>query len=210
MTAVSWWALGAAGAFAVANWVAVARNRRRLEHLAKPLTTLLLLVVAITLDPTDPVQRTAFVIAVAASLAGDVALMFDRFLPGLGSFLVAHLAYVGGFVARGVEPGLTVVGLIAVALVVVPLGTRILAAVRRGAHRSLVVPVAVYMAVIATMAVAAVGAGGALGIVGAVAFLVSDAIIAWNRFVEELPWGPVTIMVTYHLAQAALVVSLTT
>lgn len=209
MTALAWWALGAAGAFAVVDWVAVAQERPRLEYLAKPLTTLLLLVVAVALEPADPVQRTAFVIAVAASLAGDVALMFDRFLPGLGSFLVAHLAYVAGFLARGMTPGRALVGLLAVAVVAVPLGVRILSAVRRGAHRSLAVPVAVYIVVIAGMAVAAVAAAVPLGIVGALAFLVSDAIIAWNRFVEELSWGPVAIMVTYHLAQAALVVSLT-
>ena len=209
MTALAWWVLGSAGVFAVLDWVAVARHRPRLEHLAKPLTTLLLLVVAIALEPTDPVQRAAFVIAVVASLAGDVALMFERFLPGLASFLVAHLAYTAGFLARGVMPALALVGLIAVAVVAVPLGARILSAVRRGAERSLAVPVAVYIVVIAGMAVAAVAAAVPLGIVGAFAFLLSDAIIAWNRFVEELSWGPVTIMVTYHLAQAALVVSLT-
>ncbi|MBW3561886.1 MAG: lysoplasmalogenase [Actinobacteria bacterium] len=210
MTSFTWWMLGAAGAFAAVDWVAVGRDRRRLEQLAKPLATSLLLAVAVALEPTDPVQRAVFVIAVAASLVGDVALMFDRFLPGLGSFLVAHLAYVAGFVARDVTPGLAAVGLIAVAVVVVPLGARILTAVRRGPERSFAVPVAVYIVVIAGMAVAAIGAGVPLGIVGAITFLVSDAIIAWNRFVEELSWGPVTIMVTYHLAQGALVVSLTT
>ena len=36
----------------------------------------------------------------------------------------------------------------------------------------------------------------------------SDALIAWNRFIRETPYGRLSIMVTYHLAQGALVLSL--
>ena len=45
-------------------------------------------------------------------------------------------------------------------------------------------------------------------IVGAGLFYVSDALIAWNRFVAETRHGRVAIMVTYHLAQVGLVLSL--
>jgi YhhN family len=41
-----------------------------------------------------------------------------------------------------------------------------------------------------------------------VLFYVSDALIAWNRFLRETPNAGVSIMVTYHLAQVLLVVSL--
>jgi len=37
---------------------------------------------------------------------------------------------------------------------------------------------------------------------------VSDSLIAENRFVRPLPWAPVAIIVTYHIAQAGLVWSL--
>ena len=43
---------------------------------------------------------------------------------------------------------------------------------------------------------------------GAGLFYVSDALIAWNRFVRETPHAHVSIMVTYHLAQVASVLSL--
>jgi len=33
-------------------------------------------------------------------------------------------------------------------------------------------------------------------------------VISFRRFVRERPWMPVTIIVTYHLAQVGLVVSL--
>ena len=39
-------------------------------------------------------------------------------------------------------------------------------------------------------------------------FLGSDALIAETRFVAPRAWGPVAVMVTYHLALAGLVLSL--
>ena len=44
--------------------------------------------------------------------------------------------------------------------------------------------------------------------VGAALFVASDSMIAWDRFVGKVAGGTVLIMVTYHLGQAALVVSL--
>jgi uncharacterized membrane protein YhhN len=43
---------------------------------------------------------------------------------------------------------------------------------------------------------------------GAGLFFVSDTVLAWNRFVRPLGRGPVAVIVTYHLAQALLVLSL--
>ncbi len=39
-------------------------------------------------------------------------------------------------------------------------------------------------------------------------FLVSDSLIAENRFVAVRPWGPLAVIVSYHLALAGLVVGL--
>jgi YhhN family len=50
--------------------------------------------------------------------------------------------------------------------------------------------------------------GDAFGIVGALLFMLSDSLIAETRFVRPHAWAPVTIMVTYHLGQAGLVLSL--
>jgi alkenylglycerophosphocholine hydrolase len=47
----------------------------------------------------------------------------------------------------------------------------------------LITPVGVYIAVIAAMAVSAIAGGNAWGIAGALLFLVSDSLIAENRFV---------------------------
>ena len=44
--------------------------------------------------------------------------------------------------------------------------------------------------------------------VGAALFVASDAMIAWNRFVAPFRAADLGIMVTYHLGQAGLVLSL--
>jgi uncharacterized membrane protein YhhN len=58
------------------------------------------------------------------------------------------------------------------------------------------------------MLTTALATGNALAGVGAAFFVSSDAMIAWNRFVRPLRVADVGIMVTYHLGQAALVLSL--
>jgi uncharacterized membrane protein YhhN len=69
-------------------------------------------------------------------------------------------------------------------------------------------PVGAYMLVISAMVASAVGTGLALAVAGAVLFYVSDALIAWTRFVHDLPHGRLAVITTYHVAQALLVLSL--
>ena len=73
---------------------------------------------------------------------------------------------------------------------------------------ALVLPVVLYMTVIAAMVVSAIAGGSAFGIAGALLFLASDSLIAEDRFVSPRVWQPVAIIVTYHLALAGLVLGL--
>ena len=195
--------------FAVGNWIAVDTGRRPLEYVCKPATLALLIGVALTLDPTDGGQRAWFVVALVFSLAGDVFLMLpkERFVEGLGSFLLGHIAYVVGL-GQEASLGPLLVGALAVSVVTAAVGRRVLAAVQAGDEPALATPVALYMAVISAMVATAVGTLDALAIGGAALFFLSDALIAWNRFVEPVPRARLAIMVTYHLGQAGLVLSL--
>ena len=75
-------------------------------------------------------------------------------------------------------------------------------------RRSLRVPVTSYLGVISLMVASASAAGNTWAVAGALLFLTSDTILGWRQFVARRPWMPIAIMVTYHLAQAALVMSL--
>jgi uncharacterized membrane protein YhhN len=212
MTTTAWVLLAAAAVLAVADWVAVTREHKPTEYVCKPGTLLLLMGVALALDPADEAQRAWFVAALVLSLAGDVFLMLprDAFVPGLASFLLGHLAYIVGLRLEGEGGGLVALGVAAVAVGVVTavVGGRVLDALRAGQQDKLRTPVVAYMAVISTMVVCAVATGDVRAAVGAGLFYASDAMIAWNRFVEPLPYARPAIMSTYHLAQAGLILSL--
>ncbi|HZP43181.1 MAG TPA: lysoplasmalogenase [Candidatus Binatia bacterium] len=192
--------LGAFGAFALADWAAVATGRRALEWVAKPAALGALLAWA----ATGPHAGPALVLALAFSLAGDVCLMLpvDAFLPGLASFLAAHLCYVAAFAA---PPGVWLFWLAAVVLASAPVARPVLGAVAEPPLRR---ALALYMLAVSLMVAAAIASSRAAAAAGAVLFLVSDSLIAWDRFVRRLPWAPLPIMVTYHLGQLGLVAGL--
>jgi uncharacterized membrane protein YhhN len=210
MTAAVLALLLVAAGFALGDWVARVRHHVRLEYLCKPATLVALIATALVLTPVPDagVRRDWFVAALVCSLVGDVLLMVptDLFVAGLAAFLVGHLCYVAGFWAHG--PGGVAFAVAAgiVVVVVAPVGRSILGALRT--QRALAVPVALYMVVISVMLATALATGNVLAGAGAVLFVSSDAMIAWNRFVRPFRAADLGIMVTYHLGQAGLVLSL--
>ena len=178
--------------------------------MCKPGALAALIGVALTLDPAHGDVRAWFVVALALSLAGDVFLMLpsDRFVAGLASFLLAHVAYVIGLTRDGGSAGAIAVAAVPVVIVVGILGARFVRAARAAGQNELVGPLVAYMAVIAAMVTCALASGNALAAGGAVLFMASDALIAETRFVGERRWAPVVIMVAYHLGQAGLTLSL--
>lgn len=211
MTAAAWIFLAVAGGLAVANWIAVSPGvqSNRAEYALKPGTLIALVALALALQPGDGTQRAVFVLALVLSLAGDVFLMLPRdlFVPGLAAFLLAHIAYVVGFVVDGLSAGLVGAGIAVIAIAAALVGAPIVRNVVTK-HRPLIAPVVTYMTAISAMVVVALGSGEPIAVVGAVLFYCSDSLIAWDRFVTPLNWGRPAIMSTYHLAQAALVMSL--
>lgn len=210
MTGASVGVLVVTALFAVGDWISRARDDRRLEYVCKPATTVGLILLAVLVEPADPAQRWWFVAALVASLAGDVLLMLPpsgRFVEGLASFFVAHLAYVVGFVVAGLDGGTVGVAVAFVVLVLGSAGAPILAGVRRS-QPAFLVPVVAYFLVIGVMIVTAISSGQALAGVGAVLFAVSDSMIGYDRFVKPFAAASVGIMVTYHAAQLLLVLSL--
>jgi len=197
-------------AFAIGDWWSKLRADRRLEYLCKPATMLALIVVAIALDPAAGAgdRRAWFVAALVFSLAGDVLLMLprDAFVPGLAAFLIAHVCYVVGFWTDPPAVGAFVLAAVIVALLVGPVAVRILRAL--GGEPALRPPVVAYMVVISVMVASALASGIVVAAVGAIFFAFSDSLIAWDRFVQPLAWAAVTIMVTYHLGQVLLTLSL--
>jgi uncharacterized membrane protein YhhN len=141
--------------------------------------------------------------------AGDVLLEVSLFLPGLLAFLAAHVAYVAAFLSADRRPAL------GRGLPFLAWGAGALALLRTGLG-PMAVPVTVYVAVICTMmwrAAARVGSpgtpalAGLLGLGGALAFGVSDTLIAFDRFAEPIPGARWPIMTLYWLGQSGIAAS---
>lgn len=219
MDSTTWLLLALFLAIAALDWVAVHLGSKPLEYLAKPGCMAFLIAAALAIDPADDGARWALVVALVCSVLGDIFLMLpgrqpdtpgpNLFVAGLASFLIGHVAYVVGFALDGVEPGGLALGLLPVALIIGTVGRRVVGAVKTGEEPELAVPVTAYVAVISAMVLCAFGTGDARAMIGAALFAGSDSLIAWERFVAERAWGPVTIIVTYHLAQALLFLSFT-
>ena len=210
MTAAAFLWLCLALVAAGADWLAVYHDNRRLEFIAKPLTMVLLIGAAVAIDPRDAATRYWFVVALLLSLAGDVLLMLRRdtlFVAGLGAFLLAHVAYVIGLLTSGVHAGGLVVGLVLAVAGFVLIGARLIRGVRR-TDRALVTPVLAYMLVISLMLITAYGTVRFWALAGATFFYISDSLLGRQRFLEPRERGDTAVMVTYHLAQFLLVVSL--
>ncbi|MBY6191038.1 lysoplasmalogenase [Microbulbifer agarilyticus] len=153
--------------------------------------------------------RTLTLVALAFSATGDVLLAVpfaNHFVFGLGAFLLAQLTYAGNFL-RDAQVGSRRFMLRGTALVLAALllGRQVLP----GAGE-LALPVAFYIVAIVFMALSAAAhrSGSSLLFAGAVTFMVSDALIALDRFVDPVPMAGMWIMLTYYGAQALLVMGL--
>lgn len=206
MTSTAWVLLAGAALFAVADWVAVGRGEKRAEYVCKPATLALLVIAALAVTPDDGAQQAWFVVALVLSLAGDVFLMLprDAFVQGLASFLLAHVAYVVGLQLERDSTGLLLVGTLIALVATVTIGRVIL----RHADPKLRGPVLAYMVAIGAMVASAVGTADAVAITAAALFYVSDGLIAFDRFVQPFRHARLAIITTYHVAQAAFVLSL--
>ncbi len=200
------------------DWLAVAGSRRRLEYAAKPAAMLALLAwlwvesgVRLTQAPLG-----WFAAGLVCSLAGDVLLMLPErfFVPGLVAFLLAHLAYIVGLNAGGSLWPVEAILVIPMAFIGGWLFGQVRGALQAKRRGKLVAPVALYTIVISLMVVSAVatlfrsewpGGAAALVSVGAGLFFISDAVLAWNRFVGPVRNGKLVVIVAYHLGQLALI-----
>ncbi|MCM2253054.1 MAG: lysoplasmalogenase family protein [Ramlibacter sp.] len=174
---------------------------------AKPLV--MLLAIFYVADPLHlrrtPTRFDAVLMGgLAASLAGDCFLMFPGFfIPGLVSFLVAHLFYITLF-KQGMpwfpsRPALAAT---------LALGGAMYAFLYGELNPVLRIAVVAYVVVIALMAAQAIGratvlrdrASIAVG-AGALFFMLSDSLLAVNKFAVPLPMAQLWVLASYYVAQ---------
>ena len=87
------------GVFAWLHLRGAYQDNKRLFYVFKPLTTLSIAALCWYLAPTLNSYVYLILLGLLLSTLGDIFLMLpkDRFIPGLASFLLAHLAYIVTF-----------------------------------------------------------------------------------------------------------------
>ncbi|PAR32533.1 hypothetical protein CGT99_04940 [Vibrio metoecus] len=196
-------------AFCFVQLMTIERGPRWLFYLSKP-TPILLMALTILVTPS-PLSVFAWwiVVGLVLSALGDVLLMLpkDRFVSGLVVFLLAHIAYTLGFSTTVTHitwwpiAVWAAVGIIAFLLLLPSLG-------------NMALPVAGYVIVIVLMTCAATeywlgynNNASRLALVGAAMFMLSDLVLAIDRFRSSSQFSRHVVMFSYYSAQALLTLS---
>ena len=170
----------------------------------KPLTTVLILAHAWQRGAGTTV-RPWILAGLLASLAGDVALLWPQqgFLPGLVSFLVAHLCYLWAF-TRVQRLAAWPWAFLGYGL----LAGLILSQLWAGVPAALQAPVVVYVLCLSAMgaqtlvlAKLSFTPGNRLLALGGLLFVISDACLATNKFAGPQPLAALAVLPTYWAAQ---------
>ncbi|MCE7863745.1 MAG: lysoplasmalogenase [Bacteroidetes bacterium CHB5] len=201
------------GTLAVANLIAATFNLALLNFITKPLLVPALAVYYLVATS----QRSyLFLTALFFCWLGDVLLMQQRdelfFMAGLVAFLTGHVLYIICYRNfRSAGTGLTGPQQIRFSLPIILAGTG-LVTILFPHLGSLQIPVLVYALVITVMAMQALfrysytnSKSFVLVFVGAVSFMLSDSLLAINKFMQPLPLAGLWIMFTYTLAQYLIV-----
>ena len=178
----------------------------------KPLAMLCIIGIALLQPDSDPqYYKIAILIGLGFSLIGDIFLIFDKklFLPGLVVFLLAHFCYVGAFYQLPVMPNAVYSAVpfvlffaIFMRILWYNLGT-------------MKIPVIIYALTICMMGRFAMNrflnletTDAALAFAGALVFILSDSLLAYDRFKKPIPHKDMYILSTYFFAQWLIALSI--
>lgn len=190
-----------------------------LDLVTKPflMITLLLFYLLARSEKTSPLSK--FIIgALIFSWIGDILLMLQGqisgiFIFGLAAFLISHICYIFGFIkARFDDPGEINKSFVQTRIVfLVFVGGAIIYMLYPGLEE-MMIPVIFYTIIIIAMGITALLRRGwtrdksfIMTYSGALLFIMSDALIGINKFMNPIVQAPLLIMATYISAQLLIV-----
>jgi uncharacterized membrane protein YhhN len=194
---------------------AIATGNEKLHMIFKPSLMLCLLIALLCTSPAAK-GKGMMITAILFSLLGDIYLMLENrdplfFILGLVSFLLAHIFYILFFLrSKEKAPSLLsqkpwLAGLLFLYV------AGLLALVLPSAG-DLVIPVTVYAVVLSGMLLSSLHVynrfdkqSGIRFVLGALFFVLSDSLLAINKFYSPLGGASLLIMLTYCVAQFLIV-----
>lgn len=145
------------------------------------------------------------VLAMGFSTLGDYMGVCHNFWGQMGSFALAHIAFVV-FFYRLYQQEKATMGIKWKSAIVAMYGMVVGMCIVPHVQGPLQIGVSVYILLILAMCILAWMQKNPFYALGAWLFVFSDTILAWNKFVSPIEWAGYLIMVPYYLGQWVLFV----
>lgn len=198
-------------ALAIEIYANLAKNLQ-LQYFSKPSLMLILAFYYFINTRKFTSEKYLILAALVFSWLGDVFLLFDKqykslFIYGLTAFLIAHIFYIFYFwqIRKYNKIEKLPNSLIFIAIATYSLA---LFGFLSPNVKNLLIPVGIYAIVISTMLGVSLTAFdfkihqfGKICVAGTLLFVVSDSILAVNRFVSPFEFAGILVMLTYAIAQ---------
>ena len=176
----------------------------------KPLTLILIILIAIFFPAIDIKYKIFIISGLIFSIVGDMSLIFpeQHFIKGLIAFLIGHICYIIAFVVSGgfhftiwIFLPIIIVGMLYLQLIIKYTG-------------KMTIPIIIYISIIIIMGWMAIERfnslptnGTFIAAAGAILFMISDAVLALNKFRKPFFSAELIILTTYFTAQWLLAIS---
>jgi uncharacterized membrane protein YhhN len=194
-----------------ANITGIQLQNEMIGYISKPLLMIVLIAYFISQTRTIPSGLHPWVLAALFfSWVGDILLMFQPknelfFILGLSAFLLAHIFYIIFFHKIRLQEGIRSNAWF---LLIVVVYYAILISILGPYLGKMKLPVRVYGIVISFMFMLAMHMlyvknkkPGRWMMGGALLFVISDSLLAINKFYQPVPFAGISIILTYGLAQ---------
>ena len=166
---------------------------------------LIIIMALLTKAPQTKTYYTLISIGLVFCAIGDYTIQW--FIVGLSFFLIGHLFYIAAFLSTNVQecPKSLLAVLVLYGAV---MATIIAGGLWQDGDIILACAVVAYISVILTMGWTAWRTKSNFAMIGAILFIISDSVLALNKFTVEIPAASEIIMITYYGAQILLALSI--
>jgi len=202
------------GSFVLLDIIGLSFNVPALHFITKPLL-MPVLIAAVLLSAPKTAGRNKIITALFFSFLGDVFLLFtDKlfFILGLVCFLLTHVLYIAWFIQLNKTGASLLRKYPYIIVAVVAYTLSLLYFLMPGLEKDLKIPVVVYACIISIMLCCSFNLPFSMNsqaryllIAGAFSFIVSDSLLAIDKFYHSFAFAPVLIMLTYCIAQYFIV-----
>ncbi|WMT42524.1 lysoplasmalogenase [Paenibacillus sp. D2_2] len=127
--------------------------------------------------------------------------LLSHFVIGLSAFLIGHLFYTAAFITKWKFSWIRLCTIIPILIYAGIMANQLFQAMHNTDNEELIIPVMIYLLIILSMGWFSIMSGNVWSMIGGTLFIISDSILAWNKFISDVYYSGVLIMLTYYAAQ---------